>query len=116
MWNNSQIAKLLLIGLILFQLKLFTMAHGRLVDSDLNDKPVAEVVARCRASCLDKFFYTTELNDDEPIEICQDEANCSMCWDYCQFLYLEKRAVIENMCTDYICVSRQYLVFLFNQL
>lgn len=99
---NSQLCAMAFLAIALLQM--LSTIDGRLIDKDYNERNVPEFVARCRASCLEKFFYATE-DDVMPIEQCEDESNCAMCWDYCQFLYLEKRATIKSMCTDHTCVS-----------
>lgn len=97
---------------IFVNIMLSEVVNGRLVDSDYHQKPVPELVVRCRADCLEKFLYTSnyEIN---PIEDCQEQSNCSMCWDFCQFLHLEKRDIIKSMCTDHTCVSIHFSDYCF---
>lgn len=78
--------------------------HGRLVDMNANAAVVTEVVARCRATCLEKFLFASESND-VPIDECLEKSSCWMCWDFCQFLHKEKRHLIKNVCSHPICVS-----------
>lgn len=95
---------------IIFVITLISdMVNGRLVDTDNENGIVPEVVARCRATCIDKFLDETD-NMVNPISDCNDESNCSMCWDFCQFLYLEKRDVFKNMCDNISCVSRIFVL------
>lgn len=77
---------------------------GRLVDTDGENGIVPELVARCRATCIDNFLDRID-NMVHPIGECQEESNCSMCWDFCQFLHMEKRDVFKNMCDNISCVS-----------
>lgn len=80
------------------------MISGRLIDTDSENGIVPEVVARCRATCIDKLLDQKD-NMVHPIGECHEDSNCSMCWDFCQFLYLEKRDVFKNMCDNISCVS-----------
>lgn len=77
---------------------------GRLVDANSPTAIVPELVARCRATCIDKFLLDSE-NTVIPIDECREETHCSMCWDFCQFLYAEKQHVSKGVCTNYTCVS-----------
>lgn len=79
--------------------------NGRLIDMNSNLVVVTEVVARCRATCLEKFLFGSR-NIDVPIDECIEKSDCAMCWDFCQFLHKEKRSIVKEMCTDSICVSK----------
>lgn len=80
--------------------------NGRLVDLDTGShiKIVPELVARCRTTCIEKFLPHSE-NMVAPANACRDTSQCSMCWDFCNFLYKEKSDVFKNICTNYTCVS-----------
>lgn len=94
-------------GIFIVLIVLNYRCSARLIDRDIGDRPVPELVARCRASCIEKFL------DEMSIEECHDQANCSMCYDFCQFLYLERRTTIKSICTDYICVSIGILIYFY---
>lgn len=102
--NSNKQMWLLLATFTILLLTLMCPVNGRLVDTDLDT--VTEVVARCRATCLEKFLFGSDSNDIEmPIDACHMQSNCWMCWDFCQFLHKEKRAVIKSMCSNSSCVS-----------
>lgn len=107
--QNASFSIAVAIWLTLICMQQFSITNARLIDRETDSWPVPELVTRCRASCLDKFLYTTAY-DVKPFEKCRDDTNCLMCWDFCQYLYLENRATMKNMCTDYTCVSifREY--------
>lgn len=100
-------SKAFLIVILSIILSSICPVNGRLADMNSNSVVVTEVVARCRATCLDKFLFDDE-NVDAPIDECLTQSHCAMCWDFCQFLYKEKRSVFKAMCTDSTCVSRLY--------
>lgn len=85
-------------------ISLICPVNCRLITMGSNSVVVMEEVARCRATCLDKFLFGNK-NSETPIDACLDQSDCSMCWDYCQFLHREKRYIFKAMCSDAVCVS-----------
>lgn len=95
---------LLITILVFIVLNVSNIVSGRVIDTDTRNDVVAEVVAQCRLSCVEKFIPQFE-NVISPITDCQEQSNCSMCWDFCQFLHLEKREVVKSVCQNIVCVS-----------
>lgn len=83
---------------------LIGVANGRLIDTGAVNEAVPEVVARCRATCIDRFLYQKE-NMIDVMGECQEQSTCLMCWDFCQFLHKENQDVRKNMCDNVTCVS-----------
>lgn len=102
--NTSMALRIVIFSILLASV---CPVNGRLVDFNSNSVGATEVVARCRATCLQKFLFDDE-NDVVPIDECLKQSHCAMCWDFCQFLYKEKRSLFKAMCTDPICVSINY--------
>lgn len=100
---KNQIKSYTLIILLMFII-INDAVDCRTIDiNSYKDIMMPEAIVECRAACLEKF--NNDMNNGVTLPNCQDINDCAMCWDFCEFLFVEERHIFKLMCTNHTCVS-----------